>query len=74
LPALNLSVVISLASACSLGLAQTAPGLFGTSSLVTRVIMQHDVANFNVPNSVIVIAIKQKANIIVIDAIFYNGA
>jgi hypothetical protein len=59
-----------LASACSLRLAQPVTGLFGITTLVTRVIMQHDVAKFNVPNSVIVIAIKQKAKKIVMGAIF----
>jgi len=42
---------LSFASSCSLRLAQTVVGLFDTSSLVTRMIMQHALAKFNVPNS-----------------------
>ena len=42
---------LSFASSCTLRLAQTVVGLFDISSLVTRMIMQHALAKFNVPNS-----------------------
>jgi len=42
---------LSFASSCSLRLVQPVVGLFNTSSLVTRMIMLHDLAKFNVPYS-----------------------